>query len=109
MSVNAVRLDAMPMRVARREFTRSRLCAAAREVFFVKGYAAATLEDIAQAAGTRRSTLYNHFRDKNDLLALIAEAYFAKVRVEVARLRGPRPSRAEIDAWIREFARFVAE
>ncbi len=107
MSISAVKLDALPMRVARREFTRSRLCAAAREVFFVKGYGAATLEDIAQAAGTRRSTLYNHFRDKNDLLAEIAEDYLAKVKLEVARLRGPKPSRGEIDTWIQQFARFV--
>jgi AcrR family transcriptional regulator len=107
MSVNAVKLDDRPMRVARRDFTRARICAAAREVFFVKGYAAATLEDIAQAAGTRRSTLYNHFRDKNDVLAVIAEDYLAMVEIEVARLKGPRPSRAEIDAWIAGFARFV--
>ena len=109
MSVNAIKVDDLSLRVARRDFTRSRLAAAAREVFFIKGYAAATLEDIALAAGTRRSTLYNHFRDKNDLLAVIAEDYFAKVAIEVTRLKGPRPSRAEIDAWIAEFARFVVE
>lgn len=109
VSVAPIRLDDLPLKVARREFTRGRIAAAAREVFFVKGYAAATLEDIAQAAGTRRSTLYNHFRDKNDVLALIAEDYFAKVAIEIARLQGPRPSRIEIDTWIARFARFVAE
>lgn len=102
-------LPVVPMKVARREFTRARICAAAKEVFFLKGYTATTLEDIAQAAGSQRSTLYNHFKDKNEVLAAIADDYLAKVVEVIQRLPSPKPSRAQIDAWIQDFANFVAE
>jgi AcrR family transcriptional regulator len=96
-------------RVPRREVTRARILAAAREVFLTQGFAAATAEQIALAAGTRRSTLYNHFKDKHEILSAIADDYLEQVKRVVARLPGPRPSRRQIDAWIGEFAAFVLE
>jgi AcrR family transcriptional regulator len=92
-----------------REATRARICAAAREVFLAQGYAAATIEQIAAAAGTRRSTLYNHFHDKDEILAAISEAYLEGVIRIIEQLPGPRPSRRQIDRWLEEFADFVLE
>jgi AcrR family transcriptional regulator len=92
-----------------REATRARICAAAREVFLAQGYMAATIEQIATAAGTRRSTLYNHFHDKDEILAAISEAYLEGVIRIIERLPGPRPSRRQIDRWLEEFADFVLE
>ena len=65
------------------------------------------MEQIAQSVGIRRSTLYLHFGDKEEVLAAIAEDYTAKLRPVIARLPGPEPSRAQIAAWVEEMAKFV--
>ena len=99
----------VPLREARKEFTRAHICAAAKEQFFLRGFAALTMEQVAQAAGIQRSTLYTHFRDKEEILAAIAGDYLVVLREVIERLPGPVPSRAEIDAWVGEFARFARE
>jgi len=99
---------ALPVtRQPRRERTRERICIAAREVFLNMGFTAATAEQIALAAGVKRSTLYNHFRDKNEILAAIGEDYFVVV-TDVVQQLPPQPTRAEIDKWIGDFAEFAA-
>ncbi len=95
------------LRDARLSFTRAKICAAAREVFHTHGYATATLEQIAQAAGTRRSTVYNYFRDKEEILATIAEDFGDGLVRVVARLPGPVPSRTAIDRWMLEVVSFA--
>jgi AcrR family transcriptional regulator len=90
----------------RRERTRERICVAAREVFLSAGFSAATIEQIAVAAGTQRSTLYNHFRDKNEILAAISDDYLDAVTVVIKQLPS-QPSRAQIDTWIAGFAAFA--
>ena len=97
------------LREARKDFTRAHICAAAKEVFFVNGFSAPTMEQIAQAAGIQRSTLYTHFRDKEEILAVITAEYTQALRHVVARLPGPAPSREDISRWVREFARFARE
>lgn len=47
--------------------TRSSLLDAAERVFYEKGVARASLNEIAQAAGATRGAIYWHFRDKVDL------------------------------------------
>lgn len=91
----------------RRAATRARICYAANVLFFDQGFAAVTMEEIAEAAGIRRSTLYLHFRDKEEILAGIAEDYTAKLGPIVARLPGPVPTHAQIAAWVDEMADFV--
>jgi AcrR family transcriptional regulator len=96
------------LRVAQKELTRRRIQDAARELFYVNGYEATTIDQIAVGAGTRRSTLYVHFRDKEDILRAIAEGYCNGLAAIMERLPGPVPSRSEIDAWLNEVAAFVA-
>lgn len=55
-------------RAERRDATRERLIDAARAIFAEKGYAAASVEDIAAAAGHTRGGFYSNFRDKADVL-----------------------------------------
>ena len=98
----------LPMRDARRNFTRARICEAANDVFFERGFEATTVEQIAEAAGTQRSTLYTHFRDKKEILAAIAEGYTLAVNDIFDRLPATSPTGDEIAAWIRELADFVA-
>ena len=99
----------LPLREARKDFTRAHICAAAREQFFVRGFAAPTMEQIAQAAGIQRSTLYTHFRDKEEILAAITADYTIGLRELIGRLPGPVPSTDEIRHWIGAFAHFARE
>lgn len=52
---------------ARAVLTRQTLVCAAAEVFARRGYAAATMSDILDAAGVTKGALYFHFRSKEDL------------------------------------------
>jgi len=97
----------VPVPTRRRMATRARICEAANRLFFENGFAPVTMDHIAQAAEIRRSTLYEYFREKSEILAAIAEDYTAKLRVVVASLPGPAPTRDEIASWVRDFARFV--
>lgn len=55
--------------------TRQDLLEAALDIFSRKGYQAARLEDVAQAAGVTRGAIYHHFGGKNELyMALIEHA-----------------------------------
>ena len=94
---------------ARKAFARAHIRDAARDLFFEQGYGATTFEQIAKAAGTRRTTLYSHFADKAEILEAIGSDYHeALVRV-VEELPGSVPSRAEIDAWIARLVAFVEQ
>ncbi|WP_321859687.1 helix-turn-helix domain-containing protein [Burkholderia cenocepacia] len=55
-------------RAERRDATCERLIDAARAIFAEKGYAAASVEDIAAAAGHTRGAFYSNFRGKADVL-----------------------------------------
>lgn len=58
-----------------REQRRAQLLDAASEVFTRKGYHAAAMDDIAEAAGVSKPVLYQHFSSKLDLyLALLDQA-----------------------------------
>ncbi len=62
------------LRAAQKEMTRKLLLDAGLDLFVSKGYATATVDDIASAAGTTRVTFYAHFPSKVELMkALISE------------------------------------
>ena len=107
--IQASTLPASSLRDARKAFARRHICDAARDLFYRQGYAATTFEQIAQAAGTRRTTLYSHFADKAEILDAIGQDYHLRLCELVDRLPGPVPIRAEIDRWIGELVDFVIE
>ena len=51
--------------------TRTKLLDAAEEVFFEKGVARASLNEIAQRAGATRGAVYWHFKDKVDVFTAV--------------------------------------
>ncbi|MBN3752405.1 TetR family transcriptional regulator [Paraburkholderia sp. Tr-20389] len=53
--------------------TRAKIIEAAERVFFVRGFARASLEDIASEAGVTRGAVYGHFRNKEALFQSIYE------------------------------------
>ncbi|WP_372594424.1 TetR/AcrR family transcriptional regulator [Actinotalea sp.] len=72
-----------------REQTRTRLFAALESLMLERGFDAITLADIASRAGVGRTALYNHFKDKEDLLlAHMAHETGAYVASLEAALRG---------------------
>ncbi|MFQ5575361.1 MAG: TetR/AcrR family transcriptional regulator [Anaerolineae bacterium] len=57
-----------PIREAVTEARRAQILEAAIHVFAEKGFHKATVKDVAAAAGVADGTIYNYFKNKNDLL-----------------------------------------
>jgi AcrR family transcriptional regulator len=55
--------------------TRQKLLESATRVFAKKGFAAATIEEIAERAGYTRGAFYAHFADKGDVFMTILEGH----------------------------------
>ena len=80
--------------------------AAARE-FAAKGYAAATIADIARTCGVSKALMYHYYRDKEHLLADIAESYMEQLQAIVDQVRSESlPPAAHLRRLIE---RFMAE
>ena len=58
-------------RAESKERTRQRLLAEAQRLFRERGYAATSLEQIAEAAEVTKGAIYGHFASKEDLLFLV--------------------------------------
>ncbi|MDT5091438.1 MAG: hypothetical protein QOH60_801 [Mycobacterium sp.] len=65
-------------RERRVEHTRSLLVDAAEEVFAEKGFMAASLDDIARAAGYTKGAIYKHFATKEDLFLEVSDRYWRR-------------------------------
>lgn len=65
-------------RERRLEHTRSLLLDAAEEVFAEKGFAAASLDDIAHVAGYTKGAIYKHFPTKEDLFLAVNDRYWGR-------------------------------
>jgi AcrR family transcriptional regulator len=61
-------------RAQSKERTRQRLLAQAQRLFRERGYAATSLEQIAEAAEVTKGAIYGHFTSKEDLLLSAIEA-----------------------------------
>jgi AcrR family transcriptional regulator len=57
---------------------RDEIVDAAAKVFGTRGYRASTLEDVAEALGLRRASLYHYVRSKSELLSMICERALAR-------------------------------
>src|SRR5262245_17711048 len=58
---------------ARSRRTRAQIAQAALTVFALKGYAAASMDDVCLAAGCSKGGLYHHFRTKSAVRAGVVE------------------------------------
>ena len=58
---------------AQAEQTREAILDAAEKVFYERGVARSTLEEVARVAGVTRGAIYWHFRDKLDLFLTLNE------------------------------------
>jgi AcrR family transcriptional regulator len=82
---------------------RAEIVSAARNVFIKKGFGAATLDEIAQAADVAKGTLYGYFQNKEDLFVSLVEDELDKIRVLVLETLGTEPK------VIRGIQRFIHE
>jgi AcrR family transcriptional regulator len=72
-----------PVRRLRRPERREQLLAAATQAFARAGFAATSLDDIAQAAGISRVLLYRHFDSKTDLYRAVLDRGIARLTAAV--------------------------
>jgi AcrR family transcriptional regulator len=92
--------------------TRAELLATAAAVFAQRGYAGATVEEIAERAGYSHGAVYSNFAGKDDLFLAVFEEYMAERARELAEtqagLAADAPlelrARALADQWMERFA-----
>jgi AcrR family transcriptional regulator len=67
------------------EQTRRRIIDAAYEVFYKAGFARASVDAVAEAAGVTKRTLYYHFDSKDALIAAVLDAQHELVLARIQR------------------------
>ncbi|MBI3451562.1 MAG: TetR/AcrR family transcriptional regulator [Rhodospirillales bacterium] len=86
-----------------REFDSDEAVNRAMNVFWAKGYSAASMDDLASAMGLSRSSIYATFGSKHDLFLSAIDRYNGIVtRDAVDLLTGPTPGRDAIRILIEE-------
>ena len=91
-----------PLREQTRSVVRSLLAGTAIDLFAAKGYDSTTLDEVAAAAGVSRRTLFNYFRNKEDLALSSLDEQGDLIAARLAA----RP--ADEDAWAALRAAFQA-
>jgi AcrR family transcriptional regulator len=74
-------------RAAGYEEQREAIVARAAELFARQGYHATSMNQLAEAAGLSKPTLYHYFRDKDALLVYIADGHVSRLQALVAEVR----------------------
>lgn len=67
-----------PTRAEKKAATRASLLAAAAEVFSSRGFQAASVDEVAEAAGFTKGAVYSHFESKEDLFLAMLDERFAE-------------------------------
>ncbi len=80
--------------------TRERLLNAAQDIFLKKGYVAASVEDIAAAAGYTRGAFYSNFRSKAELLLELLERDHSAVQGELQQIFDTGGSREQMESTV---------
>ncbi len=70
---------------------REQILARAAELFARQGYTATSMNQVAQACGVSKPSLYHYVRDKDQLLVEIAEGHVGRLKALVAQAQA-RPS-----------------
>ena len=65
------------------ELQRETILARAAELFAQRGYTATSMNEVAEACGVSKPSLYHYVRDKDQLLVEIAEGHVAKLNALV--------------------------
>lgn len=97
-------------RAATYDDQRDAILARAAELFARRGYAGTTMNDIADACGLSKATLYHYYDDKVALLVSICEEHVGTLRELVAAVDALRlPPEARLRELIRRFVEAYAD
>ena len=96
------------------ELQRETILARAAELFARRGYTATSMNEVAQACGVTKPSLYHYVRDKHQLLAEIADAHIARLlalidEVDAAQLAPEARLRRLIAAFLTAYSGSQAE
>ncbi|MGZ8261162.1 MAG: TetR/AcrR family transcriptional regulator [Caldimonas sp.] len=96
------------------QLQRETILARAGELFAKNGYTATSMNEVAEACGVSKPSLYHYVRDKHQLLAEIAEAHIARLLALIAEVDAALPApeqrlRRLIDAFLAAYAGAQAE
>ncbi|MGO9390136.1 TetR/AcrR family transcriptional regulator [Rhodoblastus sp.] len=91
---------------AEREERMRTIRAAALDVFAAKGFAAARLDDVAQAAGVAKGTIYLYFKSKEDLFEAIVKSTIGVVLANFEQAVAVSPASAS--EMLRMMGRVIA-
>ena len=96
------------------QLQRETILARAAELFARKGYTATSMNEVAEACGISKPSLYHYVRDKHQLLAEIAEAHVARLLALIAAVDAGPPAaeqrlRRLIEAFLTAYAGAQAE
>ncbi|HXU73286.1 MAG TPA: TetR/AcrR family transcriptional regulator [Polyangia bacterium] len=99
------------MRERQREQTSAAILDAAEESFAEKGLANAHMNDIATRVGVAVGTLYNHFKDRDSLLAALLENRRAELlaRIDAFLDRAPGTFRDDLAGFVGEMGAFFEQ
>ena len=101
--------DARPTRMARAD-RRQQLLVAARKIFVDRGYHAAGMDEIAEAAGVSKPVLYQHFPGKLELyLALLDLGIHELLASADTAVASTTDNRERVRATMHAYFRFVAD
>ncbi|WP_051399549.1 TetR/AcrR family transcriptional regulator [Haloechinothrix halophila] len=89
-----------------REETRRRVLSAAHDVFTTRGIEAASVADVAAAAGLTKGAVYSSFRSKNDLVLALMDEYVAERQREATALFD---SAADADHALRDVGKHLVD
>jgi AcrR family transcriptional regulator len=85
---------APPTRAQRRQQTRARLLEAAGQVFARRGFQAATLDEVAEAAGYTKGAVYSNFASKDELVLALLDEHLADQLQQIEALDAIESSEA---------------
>jgi AcrR family transcriptional regulator len=98
-----------PKRQRRKEARPAEIIAAALKLFSERGFAATRLEDVAEAAGVSKATIYLYFESKEDLFkAIIREIATPRLDAIEALVEGFDGRAADLVRGLTERARAIA-
>jgi AcrR family transcriptional regulator len=101
MSAKSIESESSPS-AADRLPPRQRILMVARDLFYERGVRAVGVDEIAEAAGTNKMTLYRHFASKDLLVAECLRQFAQQAEAEWDRLAAGYSGnpRAELTAWL---------
>jgi AcrR family transcriptional regulator len=98
------------LRARKRRATRRRLAETGLKLFLQQGYEATTLDQIAEAAGVSRRTVFHYFDQKEDILLAWKAGFADAMRTAILAQRPDRPPlELALDAFLQLASQFEAD